>query len=62
MTDEQIIEAMAQAMAGAVKDTSWRHYVGPARAAFWVAKEHLQPTTEIQQARAGAQPEKREAE
>jgi hypothetical protein len=52
MTDEQIIEKMAHAMADAVKDPSWSHYVKPARAAFWVAKDHLAPT-ETEQARAG---------
>lgn len=60
MTDEQVIEKMAQAMADAVKDPAWSHYVKPARAAFWVAKDHLTPSTENEQARAGAQPEKRE--
>ena len=57
MTDEQIIEKMAQAMADAVKDPSWSHYMKSARAAFWIAKDHLTPSTEIEQARAGAQPQ-----
>lgn len=53
MTEEQIIEAMAKAMAEAVRDPTFHHYVKPAKAAYWVAKEHLQPTTETEKARAG---------
>ena len=46
MTEDQIIDAMAKAMAESVKDPEWRHYVKPAKAAFWVAKEHLQTTAQ----------------
>lgn len=46
MTDEEIIKAMAKAMAEAVRDTSWSHYVKPARAAFEVVKQHYEPSTE----------------
>ena len=42
MTDEQIIEEMAKAMAASVDDPEWRHYVKPAGAAFRVAQERLQ--------------------
>lgn len=48
MTDEQVIEQMAKAMAEAVRDKEWAHYVKPARAAFWVAKEHLVPAVEVE--------------
>jgi hypothetical protein len=41
MTDEQIIEEMAKAMAASVKDVEWRHYVKPATAAFHVAQERI---------------------
>ena len=57
MTDDQVIEKMAKAMADSVRDREWSHYLKPARAAFWVAKDHLTPSTEIEQARAGAQPQ-----
>lgn len=56
MTDEQIIEKMAQAMAESLRDEV-QHYMKPARAAFYVAKDYLAPSTEIEQARAGAQPQ-----
>jgi hypothetical protein len=49
MTDEQIIEEMAKAMADALRDPTFHHYVKPARAAYWVAKDHLQPSAETQQ-------------
>lgn len=42
MTDEQIIEHMAKAMAKSVRDPEWRHYQKPAQAAFDVAKAGLQ--------------------
>jgi len=52
MTEDQIIEAMAKAMADSVRDPAFRHYIKPAKAAYWVAKEHLQPSAETDKARA----------
>jgi hypothetical protein len=56
MNDEQIIEKMAQAMAESLRDEA-QYYMKPARAAFYVAKDCLAPTTETEQARAGARPQ-----
>lgn len=42
MTDEQIIQDMAKAMAKSVRDPEWRHYTKPAQAAFDVAKAGLE--------------------
>ncbi len=47
MTDEQIIEEMAKAMAKSVRDPEWRHYVKPAQAALDVAKAGLDKQRDI---------------
>lgn len=54
MNEDQIIQKMAQAMAEAVRDPQWHHYIKPARAAFWIAKEHLAPPSDNEQARASS--------
>ena len=48
MTDEQIIQDMAKAMAKSVRDPEWRHYTKPAQAAFDVAKVGLQQQRNIE--------------
>lgn len=48
MTDEQIIQDMAKAMAKSVRDPEWRHYTKPAQAAFDVAKAGLQQQRNVE--------------
>jgi hypothetical protein len=54
MTEEEIIQAMAKAMAQSVRDVGWSHYVKPARAAFYVAKDMLPKVSSEDQGSASA--------